>query len=137
MRVSPALFAAVFVCGFAGGAAAAETLTGKLVIGAGKAPALETSGRKLIQLDGDETMRQILGDARLNGLEVEARGTTIFPGRFYLEPFHMTPLLVRQNGKLKRITYWCETCHIRAYTPGPCVCCYQETELDLVNPDVN
>jgi hypothetical protein len=122
---------------FAVHAAAAETLTGKLVIGAGKAPALEISGQKPIQLDGDEIMRQILGDARLNGLEVEARGTMTSPGKFYLEPFHMTPLLVRQNGKLKRITYWCETCHIRASTPGPCVCCYEETELDLVDPDVN
>jgi len=26
-------------------------------------------------------------------------------------------------------------CGIRAYTPGPCVCCQAETELDLRDPD--
>ena len=137
MRVWPALCAGVLVCAFAGEVTAAETLTGKLVIVSGQAPALEVKGRATVRLDGDETMRQILGDTRLNGLEVEAKGTMASPGRFYLEPYHMTPLLVRQNGKLKRITYWCETCHIRAYVPGPCVCCYEETELDLIDPDTN
>jgi hypothetical protein len=33
------------------------------------------------------------------------------------------------------ITYWCDVCSIRAYTPGPCVCCQQETTLDLRDPD--
>jgi hypothetical protein len=26
-------------------------------------------------------------------------------------------------------------CNIRAYTPGPCVCCQRETTLDLIDPD--
>jgi len=42
---------------------------------------------------------------------------------------------VRQDGKLKLVTYWCDICAIRAYTPGPCVCCQRETTLDLRDPD--
>ena len=44
-------------------------------------------------------------------------------------------LLVHQNGKLKMITYWCDVCSIRAYAPGPCVCCQKETTLELRDPD--
>jgi hypothetical protein len=110
-------------------------LTGKLVLTAGKPPALELADHKLVQLDGDESTRKILGDQRLNGFEVQAKGRTTFPGRFFLDPFHTSPLMVLKDGKLKRITYWCATCHLRAFTPGLCVCCQGETELDLIDPD--
>ena len=33
------------------------------------------------------------------------------------------------------VTYWCEVCAIRSYTPGLCVCCRDETTLDLRDPD--
>ena len=112
-----------------------EVITGKLVLVAGKPPAIETADHNFIQLDGDKETRQILADLRLNGYEVQAKGRTTFPGKFFLDPFHTTSLMVRQNGKLMRITYWCKTCHLRAYTPGPCVCCQAETDLDLIDPD--
>jgi hypothetical protein len=36
---------------------------------------------------------------------------------------------------VKVITYWCDVCSIRTYTPGKCWCCQQETTLDLRDPD--
>ena len=41
----------------------------------------------------------------------------------------------REGAGRKMITYWCDVCFIRAYAPGPCVCCPRETTLELRNPD--
>jgi hypothetical protein len=112
-----------------------ETLRGKLVVRDGKPPAVETAEHKLVILDGDEPTRKVLGDQRLNGFEVEAKGRFTAPDRFLIDPIHTHGLLVHQGGKLKMITYWCDTCSIRSYTPGPCVCCQRETTLDLRDPD--
>ena len=112
-----------------------ETLRGKLVLDDGKPPALETAQHKLVTLDGDEPTRKVLGDPGLNGFDVEAKGRFTAPDRFLIDPIHTRALLVRQGGKLRMITYWCDTCSIRSFTPGPCVCCQRETTLDLHDPD--
>jgi hypothetical protein len=36
---------------------------------------------------------------------------------------------------MKLVSYWCDICTIRSYTPGPCVCCQKDTTLDLIDPD--
>ena len=101
----------------------------------GKPATIETSDHKIVQLDGDDTTQKVLADARLNGFQVEAKGHFTAPGRFLIDASHTHSLLVRKEGKLKLITYWCDVCSIRAYTPGPCVCCRAETTLDLRDPD--
>jgi hypothetical protein len=111
------------------------TLHGKLIVEAGRPAAVETPDHKLIRLDGDAPTRKVLADTRLNGFEIQGKGHFTGPGQFLLDPMHTRSLLVNKNGHLKMITYWCSTCSIRAYTPGPCVCCQQETVLDLIDPD--
>lgn len=133
MRVCLCVLAAVFL-----GAAAepqTQTLEGKLVITEGQPPLVETAAHTRIHLEGDETTRSVLTDVRLNGFTVQTKGHFTAPERFLIDPSHTRPMLVRQEGKLKMITYWCEVCHIRAYTPGPCVCCFRETTLDLRDPN--
>jgi hypothetical protein len=112
-----------------------ETLRGKLVLAPGKNPAIETSDRKLVMLDGDDSTRKVLADQRLNGYAVEARGHYTAPGHFLIDPFHTRGLVARRDGKIKVITYFCDVCSIRAYTPGPCACCQRETTLELKDPD--
>src|ERR1035441_2632480 len=112
-----------------------ETLRGKLVVRDGKPPVVETAEHKLVILDGDGPTRQVLADQRLNGFEVEAKGRFTAPDRFLIDPIHTRALLVRQGGKLRMVTYWCDICSIRSFTPGPCVCCQRETTLDLHDPD--
>jgi hypothetical protein len=112
-----------------------ETLRGKLVVRDGKPPVVETAEHKLVILDGDGPTRQVLADQRLNGFEVEAKGRFTAPDRFLIDPIHTRALLVRQGGKLRMVTYWCDICSIRSFTPGPCVCCQRETTLDLRDPD--
>jgi hypothetical protein len=111
------------------------TLHGKLIVREGKPATLETPDHKSIRLDGDAPTHKVLGDTRLNGFEIQAKGHFTAPDSFQLDPIHTRSLLVNKDGHLKMVTYWCDTCSIRAYTPGPCVCCQQETVLDLRDPD--
>jgi len=89
----------------------------------------------IVKLDGDEPTKKVLGDARLNGFEIQAQGKFSTPVRFSLSLAHLRPLLVRDKGQWKLVTYWCEICSIRAFTPGPCACCQRNTELDLRDPE--
>jgi hypothetical protein len=111
------------------------TLEGKLIVRAGQPATLETSAHQMVQLDGDAPTRKVLGDTRLDGFAIKARGHFTSPDRFQLDPMHTHSMLVNKDGHLKMVTYWCDVCSIRAYTPGPCVCCQQETVLDLRDPD--
>ena len=120
---------------FAADLSPGTTLRGKLSIREGQPATLETADHQVIALEGDETTSKLLGDTRLSGFEVEARGRFLSPGRFRIDPSHTHSLMVRKDGHLKLITYWCDVCSIRAYTPGPCVCCQRETTLDLRDPD--
>jgi hypothetical protein len=111
------------------------SLRGKLVQRAGEAPALQTEDQKLVTLEADVDAMKVLNDRRVNGFEFEAKGHFTAPDRFRLDPNHARSLVVHQHGKRKMITYWCDVCSIRTYAPGPCVCCQEETELQLRDPE--
>ncbi len=104
-------------------------LTGNLRTGGW--PALRTEDGKQIRLTGDATTLAVLGDARLAGARVEAHGEFQAPDLFRIGPIHKRSLMVHQNGKKLLVSYWCDVCSIRTYAPGPCLCCQDETELDL------
>lgn len=111
------------------------TVRGKLVIREGQPAAVQTAQGKKIPLDGDDSTRKVLADPRLDGFEIQAKGHYDSAGRFTIDPIHTHALLVNKDGHLKLVSYWCDVCTIRAYTPGPCVCCQRETSLDLIDPD--
>ena len=119
--------------GFAA-APATSSIRGALTQRDGK-PAIELSGHKLIALDGDEPTRGILNDKRLAGADMEATGHFTTPDRFVVDPIYTKALYVYKDGKRHTISYWCDTCSIRTYTPGICWCCQQETALDLQDDD--
>jgi hypothetical protein len=113
-----------------------EILRGKLIIHSSDPPAADTPGKGRVLLDSDEANLKVLHDDRINGFEMRARGHFTAPGHFLIDPQHTRSLLVRDHdGRLKMVTYWCDVCGIRAYTPGPCVCCQKNTDLDLREPD--
>src|SRR6202023_1619209 len=111
-------------------APATSSIRGKLTQQDGK-PAIELSSRKLGALDGDERKRGIRNDKRLAGADLEATGHFSTSGLFMVDPIHTKALHVYKDGKRRTISYWCDTCSIRPYTPGICWCCQAETELDL------
>lgn len=113
----------------AGGRAAVR---GQLIANAAK-PALLSQGKKIV-LEGDEATIAVLRDERIKDDDFEALGQFLAPDRFLIDPIHERALFLYRNGKRLAITYWCPICSIRTYTPGICVCCQEETELDPRDP---
>jgi hypothetical protein len=113
----------------------AAEVRGKLIVQDGRPALLETSGGKLVKLEGDDQTLKVLADPRLNGFEAVARGQFAAPDRFVIAPTHTHPMLVKaKDGHMKLVSYWCDVCTVRSYTPGPCVCCQKDTTLDLIDP---
>lgn len=84
----------------------------------------------MVSLDGDEPTLKVLHDARLKGADVEVLGHYRDPTHFDVDHIHTRSLFVYQGGKRKMVTYWCDVCYIRTYSPGKCWCCQKDTDLD-------
>jgi hypothetical protein len=84
--------------------------------------------------DSDPSTRKVLGNLRLNGFEVHAKGHHTSAGKFLIDPLSSHAMMVRKGNDLKLVTYFCDVCSPRAYTPGPCVCWEKETVRDLRDP---
>jgi hypothetical protein len=125
--------AAVLLGGWAGRArAAAARLIGILVQQAGRAPALRADSGGLAALDGEPETLEVLNDARLAGERLELIGQPAPGNRFRVGPFYQAKsMFVHRGAKRFTISYWCQVCSIRTYTPGLCMCCRDETELSL------
>ena len=111
------------------------SIRGTLLQRPGKPPAIETADHHIISLDGDAPTQGVLNDKRLGGFDLEVKGHFTAPDHFLVDPIHTRAMFVHRDGHLKVITYWCDTCSIRTYAPGPCWCCQKETTLDLRDPD--
>ena len=88
-----------------------------------------------IFLGGDEPTVKVLDDERLFGADFELLGHPTAVGRFEVDPIHERAMFVHKDGKRLTITYWCDVCYIRTYSPGSCWCCQRYTELDLRESD--
>jgi hypothetical protein len=112
---------------------APKTIRGKLTQSEkeGEPPALTISPNNVVPLEGDESTTGVLHDARLRGEVMELVGHFRDPTHFVVDPIHTKAMFVLKDGKRLMISYWCEVCSIRTYTPGVCMCCQDETELDL------
>ena len=108
------------------------SLRGKLVESADKQPAIETAAHKLVAVSGEPETMVVLKDARLAGADLELLGQFKSSGLFVVGPFYTSKsMFVHKGGKKYTISYWCPVCSIRTYTPGKCMCCQEETHLDL------
>jgi hypothetical protein len=106
-----------------------QSVRGKLTRGADGKPVLQTSDGRTVKLTGDADTMGVLGDKRLAGTDFEAIGN-LNGDVLAIRPIHVPSLFVWKDGKRLRVTYWCDVCAIRTYTPGLCWCCRDETELD-------
>jgi hypothetical protein len=113
----------------------AQMLRGKLEKGPGDKPVLRTSDGKLVFLTGDDDTVGVLKDARLAGADFEVIGQSDGADQFKINPIHTRAMFVHKDGKRLVVTYWCDVCAIRTYTPGICWCCREETALDLKEAD--
>jgi hypothetical protein len=111
------------------------TIRGTLVQRPDHPPAIQIADHGLVSLDGDEPTKGVLNDKRLAGFDLEAKGHFTAPDQFLVDPIHTKAMFIHKDGHVRVITYWCDVCSIRTYTPGPCWCCQKETLLDLRDPD--
>jgi hypothetical protein len=111
------------------------SIRGKLTHSPDKQPALDPGNHKLIYLKGDHDTMGVLNDERLAGADLEAIGRFTEPDHFMIGPITSQSMFVHKDGKRLMITYWCDICYIRTYSPGKCVCCQKYTDLDLHEPD--
>jgi len=102
------------------------TLRGKL----GSGDLLATKSGP-VKLTGDEPTLGVIRDPRVIGLELEVVGEARGSGSLEIGPIHKKALYAIKNGQRLFVTYWCDICSIRTYTPGQCWCCQEQTELDL------
>jgi hypothetical protein len=107
------------------------SLRGVLGAGPENKPVLRTPGGQSVFLSGDSPTEGVLRDRRLAGTEIEVVGRLEAADRLMVNPIHTRALFSWKNGKRQYITYWCEVCSIRTYTPGTCWCCQEETALDI------
>ncbi len=70
-------------------------------------------------------------DKRVRGLTFQLTGVLQPSGTFEVGPIHTKSMVVLKDARKLFVTYWCDICSIRTYTPGICWCCQEETELDL------
>ncbi|MBI4874745.1 MAG: hypothetical protein HY822_08945 [Acidobacteria bacterium] len=115
--------------------AASQTLRGKLTATGAGQPALEAPGRGLVALEGDQPTLGVVKDPRLAGADFEAAGQFKSDRVFQIGPIHTRSMFLHRDGKRLFITYWCDLCAIRTYTPGICWCCQQDTKLDPLEKD--
>jgi hypothetical protein len=94
-------------------------------------PARLSTDSGVLDLDGDAPSLLVLADSRLDGVKFEASGTMGGAGKFRVDPIHKRNMFVLERGKRLMISYWCEVCSIRTWQPGTCLCCQDETQLDL------
>ena len=88
-----------------------------------------------LKLEGDEPTMKVLNDERLNGADIEVMGRPVGPGRFAVNHTHTKPVFTYRDGKRLQVTYWCDVCYIRTYSPGKCWCCQKNTDLDPIEPE--
>jgi len=128
------ILAIVFVTATLRAQSGDEPVRGTLVQKPG-GPALGTRDGKIILLDGDEGTRSGLNDERLRGMDFEAVGHFTASDHFLIDPIYQRAMFVHKDEKRLFITYWCNVCYIRTYTPGNCRCCQKYTDLDLTEND--
>jgi len=117
------------------GTAAKESVKGRLVQRTDKPSIVRTDDGQEVTLSGDEDTQKVLHDPRLADVRLEAIGHFTAPGQFAVDAIYEKNLFVLKNGERLRITYWCDVCSIRTYSPGTCVCCQKWTDLDLQDPN--
>lgn len=96
-----------------------------------RVPAVLETGTGAVKLEGDKPTTEVLADKRLEGMKLRLEGERLGADGFRVGPIHTRALRVVRGAKLLFVTYWCDVCSIRTYAPGVCMCCQDETALDL------
>lgn len=114
---------------------APDRLRGRLEAATEDKAGLRLPDGSIVELHGDEQTQKVLHDERLRGWDFEVHGRRNPDGSFDILPIHLAALFTYRGAKLMRVTYYCDVCAIRTYSPGMCMCCREDSRVDVVDPD--
>ena len=115
----------------ASAAAAAATLQGRLMKPTDGNPIQLVSADGPVTLVVDELQDATMRDPQLADRTWQLRGHESTDGG----AFKVDRAFTIKDGKLYRVTYYCEICNITTYDPGRCMCCQEDTELREIPED--
>src|SRR5512140_3013497 len=98
------------------------TLTGVLTLDH-DLPVLRVKDKAYKLETSDEEIDLTLEDKRVAGRTLQVEGKWKNPQTFEVQRFFSV-----HDGKLFRVTYYCNSCNITTYKPGLCMCCQNPTE---------
>ncbi len=123
---------AALICILLAVAAQDAALQGRLVVEPGKPPVLESGGTPVRLTSARRSIRDTLQDSRISGKELKVIGRSQPDGLFEVDEFYV----VRPDGALYRLVYFCSVCNITRFGPGKCECCQQPTvPTEIPNTD--
>ncbi len=105
------------------------SLQGKLDVEKGPQALLQSEGKTVLLTSDSRSTLDTLSDSRLSGRELKVVGRFRKDGSFEVHEF-----FVIHGNNLYRVIYYCEVCHITAFSPGNCVCCQNPTVPVEVSP---
>ncbi len=124
------VLASACICPLLLAQSAAANIRGTLKLNSSGKPILAAKQAE-VPITGDDPTMAVFLDKRVHGLEFELTGALQPNGVFYTGPIHTKAMYVLRGGQRLFVTYWCDVCSIRTYSPGVCWCCQEETDLDI------
>lgn len=112
----------VLLFAFAVSVSAQEKVTGVLALQS-NAPVLKVKDKTYHLVTSDDEIQATLADKRISGKTLQVEGKWKTPDTFDVQRFFSV-----HDGKLFKLTYYCDVCNITTYKPGPCMCCQKPVE---------
>jgi hypothetical protein len=110
-------------------------IEGRLLVEPGKPSVVEADGKPIPVTSTRRSVRDTLLDTRISGKRLKLVGRQKPDGSFDVDEFYV----VRPDGSLYRLVYFCDVCNITRFGPGKCECCQQPTiptEIPTSDPRV-
>lgn len=104
-----------------------QVLLGAIVQTTGKTPQFRSGGKTYHLTARSDYILKTLADKRIADRRFRLEGKAQPDGSFEIDRFYTI-----HDGKLFKVRFYCDTCHITYVEPGRCVCCQGETELKEV-----
>lgn len=104
-----------------------QVLLGGVIQASGQTPEFRSGGKVYHLTARSDYILKTMADKRIADRQFRLEGKQQPDGSFEIDRFYTI-----HNGKLFKVRFYCDTCHITYVEPGKCVCCQGDTELKEV-----
>lgn len=104
-----------------------QVLLGGVIQAPGQVPEFRSGGKVYHLTARSDYILKTMADKRISDRQFRLEGKLQPDGSFEIDRFYTI-----HDGKLFKVRFYCDTCHITYVQPGKCVCCQGDTELKEV-----